>query len=418
MTQPITTNNPTAKTCFSAACRISMLLVLICWASTGLAQSDSDLLIIVDEDGMGYTAQQTLFADDEQLVSTLPPGRQTLITRFFGPGSEVHRRAYKKDPNKLTLFSSGAFTRFRHRFDRPADELTGEQDNRKISTEEEKPVDSTEPVGVPVFTATLDGFQTSVTRTRSLTFRVSWILPPNLELLSFSADEGISSEPTSSWRKNDNVITYQQVGAAPTQLALEYRIHSGSSSRDSACLASLGPSEWCSPDVDNDGVPDYRDICIAKSDDLLPASEDGQDIVLTDNTAGIPLSVDTTNMPEDSLGCIDDSLVVLPQIQFEGGKTYLNAQARSILDKVAIALQRLPEKLYQIGTHTDNAGYIQNNQQLSDNRAAAIRHYLMLRGLGPNQLQARGYGETSPAYDNRTAEGRRANRRVELKRLN
>ena len=80
-------------------------------------------------------------------------------------------------------------------------------------------------------------------------------------------------------------------------------------------------------------------------------------------------------------------------------------------------MQRFPEKVFEIGAHTDNQGTKANNQRLSRKRADAVRHYLMLRGVGPNQIQAKGYGESTPLGDNRTLEGRRINRRVELSEL-
>lgn len=382
--------------------RLSMAIILLAWTLTGVAQTHSDLLIVVDEDGVGYTAQQTLLAGDELIVSRLPAGRNTLNTVFSDSIRNVYRRAHESDPDKLTLSSGSVFTRFRHRF----------------SSETDTQQDNSDPAEVPVLLATLEGFNITMASQQSLTFRVSWILPPNLELLSYAADNISIPEAVGNWRQEDNVITFEQTGAAPAKLSLEFRVHASSNSRANACVASLGPSEWCSPDIDRDGVPDYRDLCIPEDIDEGEAT-DAQAVILNDNGAGFARPDITPRAKSaDALGCDDDALIILSQIQFESGQTYLNAQARISLDKVAIALQRQPDNLFRIAAHTDNVGYIRNNQALSENRADAIRHYLMLRGLGPNQVQARGYGETSPAHDNRTAAGRRANRRVELIRLN
>ncbi|MFK8081448.1 MAG: OmpA family protein [Granulosicoccus sp.] len=388
---------------FSLNCRISLLFVMLLWTFEGMAQSHIDLLIIIDEDGIGYTAQQTLLANNELIVSRLPPNRTTLTTVFSGSGSAVYRRAYESDPNKLSLLSGSVFTRFRHQFGSRAD--TTDDQSRDL-------------FDAPVIQATLDQYQITIGDTQSLTSRISWILPSNVELLGYYTNENNVQNSDSSWTQEGQVLTFEQVGGTPAQLTLEYRVHSSNHNRDLACLESLGPSEWCSPDVDRDGVPDYRDLCLPE-DASATASSDKQDNILSDNKTGLPQAgVTPTRKRENSLGCEDDTLVVLPRIQFASGQTYLNAQARQTLDKVAIALGRLPDNLYRIAAHTDNAGYVQNNQTLSDSRAAAIRHYLMLRGLGPNQIQARGYGETSPAHDNRNAEGRRANRRVELQLIN
>jgi len=380
---------------------VALLIALLCWTSTSLAQSHSDLLFVVDEDGMGYTAQHVLFADNELMVSALPAGRKTLTTVFTGSGSDVYRRAHELDARELTILSGSVFTRFRHSF----------SDAQNLTTA------TTRPSEVPVRLATLDGFEITMASTRSLTYSVSWILPSNIELLSFGDDSSASGETAQYWRQEGNMITFERQGAVPAQLKLEFRVHTSGQSRANACVASLGPSEWCSPDSDSDGVPDYRDLCLAENEPDAPVADPAP--VLRDKIPGVaPLDIPAVTPASDSLGCVDDSLVLLSQIQFASGQTYLNAQSRKILDKLAIALQRTPDKLFRIAAHTDNAGYVHNNQVLSDDRADAIRHYLMLRGVGPNQVQARGYGETSPAHDNRTPAGRRANRRVELHRLN
>lgn len=367
-----------------------------------MAQSQGDLLIVVDEDGVGYTAQQTLLANDELIVSKLPPGRKTLSTVFSSAVTDVYRRAHETDPDKLTLASGSVFTRFRHRF----------------STRDKTATTDGDPNEVPVLSATLDDFQIIMASKQSLTFRVSWLLPPNLELINYTVDDNAVPDNKGRWRQDDNLVTFEQIGAAPSTMTLTYRVHNSRQSRANACVASLGPSEWCSPDIDRDGVPDYRDLCLPEAIDQPPANDE-QTTILNDNGIGQPeLAITPRAASTTALGCEDDSLIVLSQIQFESGQTYLNAQSRSTLDKVAIALRRQPETLFRIATHTDNAGYVRNNQALSENRADAIRHYLMLRGLGPNQVQAAGFGETSPAHDNRTAAGRRANRRVELQRLN
>ncbi|MFK7994985.1 MAG: OmpA family protein [Granulosicoccus sp.] len=385
--------------------RIFLFLVMLCWTSAGFAQAHSDLLVVVDEDGVSYTAQQTLFANDELIVIRLPSERTTLMSVFSGSGSAVYRHAHEKDPEMLTLVSGSVFTRYRHRFSSP--ENTENTENTDI--------DLFEPT---LRQATLSDFEVTMARTQALKFSVTWILPANIELLSFYADDTAAPNPAQRWQRNEQRVMFEQTGSAPSKLTLEYRVHSSSNSRADACVASLGPSEWCSPDTDNDGVPDYRDICVAKASDPVLENDVPATILSDNNTVRTPGGTGNPSGRKLSLGCGDDSLIVLPQIQFASGQTYLNAQARSTLDKVAVALKRIPDKLFRVATHTDNAGYIHNNQTLSDSRADAIRHYLMLRGLGPNQIQARGYGETSPAHDNRTAEGRRANRRVELQLLN
>ena len=65
--------------------------------------------------------------------------------------------------------------------------------------------------------------------------------------------------------------------------------------------------------------------------------------------------------------------------------------------------------------HTDDAGDAAANKTLSEERAAAVKAYLVARHhVEPSRLAAQGFGESKPAAPNSTAEGRQQNRRVEL----
>ena len=65
----------------------------------------------------------------------------------------------------------------------------------------------------------------------------------------------------------------------------------------------------------------------------------------------------------------------------------------------------------------DATGSESHNLKLSEARAKAVRDYLVSKGVNPDNLQVRGYGEALPIASNETKAGRAENRRVELKRL-
>jgi len=117
------------------------------------------------------------------------------------------------------------------------------------------------------------------------------------------------------------------------------------------------------------------------------------------------------------LGCKQSDTLVLEAIKFSSGSSYLEVKARQILDRAANAMQKHPDVHFEVAAHTDNDGAAEFNLRLSSKRAEAVRHYLMLKGVSPNNLRATGYGESYPVKDNSTAAGRRANRRIELTRL-
>jgi outer membrane protein OmpA-like peptidoglycan-associated protein len=68
----------------------------------------------------------------------------------------------------------------------------------------------------------------------------------------------------------------------------------------------------------------------------------------------------------------------------------------------------------RIEGHTDSQGSAAANQRLSQKRAEAVRRYLVDQAIAPTRMEAIGYGEDRPLEDNRTAEGRATNRRVEF----
>jgi outer membrane protein OmpA-like peptidoglycan-associated protein len=64
--------------------------------------------------------------------------------------------------------------------------------------------------------------------------------------------------------------------------------------------------------------------------------------------------------------------------------------------------------------HTDGVGSDDYNQKLSENRAGAVRDYLIQQGIADSAIVSRGMGKTQPVATNDTTEGRQQNRRVEL----
>ncbi len=73
--------------------------------------------------------------------------------------------------------------------------------------------------------------------------------------------------------------------------------------------------------------------------------------------------------------------------------------------------------IFEISIHSENLGDESINCKLSNERANAIRNYLLKKGIKPDQLIAQGYGSLYPIADNRTPEGRAKNRRIEINLL-
>ena len=74
-----------------------------------------------------------------------------------------------------------------------------------------------------------------------------------------------------------------------------------------------------------------------------------------------------------------------------------------------------PKTYIDVLGHTDSDGTDAYNQALSERRASSVASYLVSRGVQSARIATRGYGETQPIASNATAEGKAANRRVEIK---
>lgn len=138
-------------------------------------------------------------------------------------------------------------------------------------------------------------------------------------------------------------------------------------------------------DKDNDGVPDSIDDCM--------------------NTA-----------PGEAVTATGCAIFggVLEGVQFESGSDKLLDEAQVVLNDAADALLSDPNLQVEVQAHTDSQGAAEFNIALSKDRALATVRYLMLRGVPAEQMTARAFGESKPIADNSTAEGRKANRRVEF----
>ena len=101
-------------------------------------------------------------------------------------------------------------------------------------------------------------------------------------------------------------------------------------------------------------------------------------------------------------------------IEFESGSATLTASGQQILDEMAIALNKVGGKKVKVIGHTDSSGDADKNLTLSQQRAAAVKNYLIGKNIAAENLTVEGFGSNQPVADNLTAEGRRKNRRIEF----
>ena len=176
----------------------------------------------------------------------------------------------------------------------------------------------------------------------------------------------------------------------------------------------------CPLDVDKDGVPDGLDKC--------PNTPAGISV----DSVGCPLDFDKDGVPDaedkcpntlpgikiDSKGCPINKKQDLDQlkkgINFKLNSAKLTKNSYGTLDDIVALMKLIPEANLEVQGHTDELGSEETNKKLSQERAETVVNYFIKKGIDSSRLRAVGYGSTKPVADNKTKEGRKKNRRVEL----
>lgn len=106
-------------------------------------------------------------------------------------------------------------------------------------------------------------------------------------------------------------------------------------------------------------------------------------------------------------------------IHFDTNSARIRSDAYPLLNEYVSALRgaTLGDAVLVIAGHTDAVGSDRHNLRLSEQRAQAVRDYLVARGIAPQRLIARGFGEAYPVASNATEDGREMNRRSEFIRV-
>ena len=173
------------------------------------------------------------------------------------------------------------------------------------------------------------------------------------------------------------------------------------------------------PDSDGDGINDEEDKCPSQAG---PASRNGCPVTDRDNdgvddesdkcpdVAGSKTNNGCPDVPADVSKLLSASS---QSISFTSNNAKLSATANTSLSKVATVLNEHPEMKLKIEGHTDNME--KNADALSQQRAEAVKTYLVSKGISADRIEVQGFGSSTPIMDNNTAANRTKNRRVELK---
>jgi len=221
----------------------------------------------------------------------------------------------------------------------------------------------------------------------------------------------------------------------------------GVADKNDACPKEKGlPSLKGCPDADNDGISDKEDRCpnnagtvalkgcpdgdadgVADIDDKCPAKPGSKDFEGCPDTDGDGVFDNTDKCPDkagtaQSKGCpviapaiVQKAKLAATGINFETGNAKILAASNKNLDQLVDIMSEFPEVVAEIEGHTDNQGDASANKKLSQDRADAVKAYLVGKGINADRLKSIGYGQDVPVADNKTDAGRKKNRRVEFK---
>jgi len=172
-------------------------------------------------------------------------------------------------------------------------------------------------------------------------------------------------------------------------------------------VAGVKANQGCPADTDGDGVIDSEDACPTvagvRAKKGCPADADGDGVIdaedLMPNVAGL---VALQGVPENVI------------IYFDTDKFDLTAESTSIVEVMVKLLTAQPSLKLKLTGHTDSRQTVKYNVELSKNRVFETRKYLMKNGVSAKRLKVAWFSELVPAAPNKTVDGMKLNRRVEL----
>ncbi|MDG2281054.1 MAG: thrombospondin type 3 repeat-containing protein [Flavicella sp.] len=174
-------------------------------------------------------------------------------------------------------------------------------------------------------------------------------------------------------------------------------------------------------DSDMDGVPDHLDKCPflkgIEANDGCPEDRDGDGVYDFDDVCPDVIGV------AENLGCPRDNaadditnriFLLAKSIYFKTNSDQIIGDSYTILNEIANIMMQYPNTQFAIDGHSDNTGEPSYNLYLSKKRASSVQKYLAEKGVNESRLYADGFGMAQPTHSNKTSDGRKRNRRVEI----
>tara|TARA_R100001369_G_scaffold29172_4_gene52540 strand:- start:14199 stop:15623 length:1425 start_codon:yes stop_codon:yes gene_type:complete len=184
-------------------------------------------------------------------------------------------------------------------------------------------------------------------------------------------------------------------------------------------VAGIAAMNGC-PDADGDGIKDSEDECPneagPKENNGCPFKDKDGDGVLDkdDDCPEVAGTVENNGCPEPTAEAIKELNQYSKTVLFDTAKATIRPESKESLEAIHDIMHEYANTVFHIEGHTDSQGGDAYNMNLSKERAASVREYLVSNGIPANRLTSEGYGETRPIATNNTAAGRQDNRRVNI----
>ena len=196
----------------------------------------------------------------------------------------------------------------------------------------------------------------------------------------------------------------------------------GITDKEDACPEAAGSKalRGC-PDADADGIADKDDKCPKvkgpKENAGCPWPDTDGDGVFDkdDKCPEVKGTVGNNGCPEVADDAVKQLGEYAKTILFNTGKSSFKKQTMPILKSITAILKEYPTAKFSIEGHTDSTGTEGLNNNLSVERANAVKNFLVENGIAADRLTATGFGKAKPIDSNDTEAGRSNNRRVEVK---
>jgi OmpA-OmpF porin, OOP family len=118
--------------------------------------------------------------------------------------------------------------------------------------------------------------------------------------------------------------------------------------------------------------------------------------------------------PRPAPASVRQAVVIQADALFDFDKSVLRPDGKKSIDDALAKLRGVDLEMVIATGHTDSIGTDAYNQRLSERRAAAVKEYLVSKGIAASKITTIGKGESQPVATNKTAEGRQKNRRVDI----